>query len=196
MYALAVGIQNLSTTLPGPVYALLSGLNAATVGIVAVSAVQLAEKAIQDKISRILIIFGACAGLCYNALWYFPVLMVIGGFVIALWDGWLYSQVQRGKRAWQNRHKRPAHSEEANSSNLEMQSASAAPVEQNDGVRSRKTNQAGNPPQTTGSVSGSTASTETEACQLPTYQYRVRIRTGLVILVAFFGMSLARNSMI
>lgn len=184
MYGLAVGIQNLSTTLPGPVYALLSGLNAATVGIVAVSAVQLAEKAIHDKISRILIIFGACAGLCYNALWYFPVLMVIGGIAIALWDGWMSSQVQRAKRAWHNMHHRPAEPEEANSSNLEMQSASAAPADQNDGVRSRKANQAGN----SGAAPESTRSTETEASQLPLYQYRVSIRTGLVIMVTFFGM--------
>ena len=191
MYGLAVGIQNLSTTLPGPVYALLSGLNAATVGIVAVSAVQLAEKAIHDNISRILIIFGACAGLCYNALWYFPVLMVIGGIAIALWDGWMSSQVLRGKRAWRNRHHRPAEPEEANSSNLELQVASAAPVQQNDGVRSRKTNQAGNSPQAPGTAPESTRSTETEASQLPVYQYRVGIRTGLIIMVTFFGMLFA-----
>jgi hypothetical protein len=191
MYGLAVGIQNLGKTLPGPVYALLSGLNAATVGIVAVSAVQLAEKAIHDKISRILIIVGACAGLCYNALWYFPVLMVIGGIAIALWDGWMSSQVQRAKRAWRNRHHRPAEPEEANSSNLEMQSPSAAPAEQNDRVRSRKANQAGNSLQTPGAAPESTRSTETEASQLPVYQYRVSIRTGLVIMVAFFGMSFA-----
>lgn len=191
MYGLAVGIQNLSTTLPGPVYALLSGLNAATVGIVAVSAVQLAEKAIHDKISRILIIFGACAGLCYNALWYFPVLMVVGGIAIALWDGWMSSQVLRGKRAWHNRHHRPAEPEEANLSNLELQAASAAPAEQNDGVRSRKTNQAVDSPQAPGATPESTRSTETEASQLPVYQYRVSIRSGLIIMLAFFGMFFA-----
>lgn len=191
MYGVAVGIQKLSTDLPGPVYALLSGLNAATVGIVAVSAVQLAEKAIHDKISRILIIFGACAGLCYNALWYFPVLMVIGGIAIALWDGWMSSQVLRGKRAWRNRHHRPTEPEEANSSNLELQAASAALAEQNDGVRSRKTNQAGNSSQAPVPAAESTRSTETEASQLPVYQYRVSIRTGLIIMVAFFGMFFA-----
>ncbi|KGO37968.1 Chromate transporter [Penicillium expansum] len=77
MYALSLGVQNMNETLPKPVYSLLSGLNASTVGIVALAAVQLAEKAIRDKLSRILVIFGACAGLCYNALWYFPVLMII-----------------------------------------------------------------------------------------------------------------------
>jgi hypothetical protein len=193
MYGLSVGIQNLSTTLPAPVYALLSGLNAATVGIVAVSAVQLAEKAIHDKISRILIIFGACAGLCYNALWYFPVLMVIGGLAIAMWDGCLSSQVQKTMKAWQNRHKRPVDSEEANSANIELESTTPAPAEQNDGVRSRKPNQAGNLPQASGALpAGSIRSTETEASQTP--KYRVRIRTGIIIFVAFFGMFLIRKA--
>lgn len=192
MYGLSVGIQNLSNTLPDPVYALLSGLNAATVGIVAVSAVQLAEKAIHDKISRILIIFGACAGLCYNALWYFPVLMVIGGLVIATWDGWLYSQVRKTKKAWQNRHRPPVDSEEANSTNMELESTTPVPAEQNNGVRSRKPNQAEDLPQAAGALpAGSTRSTETEASQSP--QYRVRIRTGIVIFVAFFGMFLIRT---
>lgn len=188
MYGLSVGIQNLSTTLPAPVYALLSGLNAATVGIVAVSAVQLAEKAIHDKISRILIIFGACAGLCFNALWYFPVLMVIGGLAIAVWDGWLYSQVQKAKRAWKNRHNPPVDSEEANSNNLELEPTIQTPAEPNEGVRSRKPNQAENLPRASGAVAGSTRSTETEASQSP--KYRVRVRTGIIIFVAFFGMSL------
>lgn len=192
MYGLSVGIQNLSNTLPDPVYALLSGLNAATVGIVAVSAVQLAEKAIHDKISRILIIFGACAGLCYNALWYFPVLMVIGGLVIATWDGWLYSQVRKTKKAWQNRHGRPVDSEEANSTNMELESTTPVPAEQNNGVRSRKPDQAEDLPQAAGALpAGSTRSTETEASQSP--KYRVRIRTGIVIFVAFFGMFLVRT---
>ncbi|KAJ5313139.1 CAZyme family AA3 [Penicillium atrosanguineum] len=138
MYALSVGVGNLSRTLPEPVYALLSGLNAATVGIVAVSAVQLAEKAIRDKISRILIIFGACAGLCYNALWYFPMLMLGGGLVIAVWDGWLYSQVQRAKTAWRNRHNCPTDSEEANTTPVEMESIQPVEAERSETVLSRK----------------------------------------------------------
>jgi hypothetical protein len=89
MAALAIGVSRIKNQLPDPVYALLSGLNSATVGIIALAAVQLAEKAIKDKLSRILVIFGACAGLCYTALWYFPVLMVIGGVTSALWDLWL-----------------------------------------------------------------------------------------------------------
>jgi chromate transport protein ChrA len=51
MYALSLGVQQIDETLPALVYALLSGLNASTVGIIALVAVQLAEKAIRDKIS-------------------------------------------------------------------------------------------------------------------------------------------------
>lgn len=91
MFALATGVGRIKDTLPDPVYPLLSGLNASTVGIIALAAVQLAEKAINDRLARILIIFGACAGLCYTALWYFPILMVIGGIATILWDGWVRS---------------------------------------------------------------------------------------------------------
>jgi chromate transport protein ChrA len=89
MYALSLGVQKMPERLPPIVYALLSGMNASTVGVIALAAVQLAEKAIKDRVTRILVIFGACAGLCYNALWYFPILIVIGGAVTVIWDVWL-----------------------------------------------------------------------------------------------------------
>lgn len=40
MFALSLGIGEVDDALPGIVYALLSGLNASTVGIIALSAVQ------------------------------------------------------------------------------------------------------------------------------------------------------------
>ena len=40
MFGLALGVQHVSEALPDAVYALLSGLNAATVGLVALAAVQ------------------------------------------------------------------------------------------------------------------------------------------------------------
>lgn len=187
MYALSVGIQNLSRTLPHPVYALLSGLNAATVGIVAVSAVQLAEKAIRDRISRILIIFGACAGLCYNSLWYFPVLMIGGGLAIAVWDGWLYAQVQRAKSAWRNRHNPPVDSEEADATSVEMDSVQTV-GEESATIRSRKkATSDGAPtslPQTSNEPSPSQP-TETEENQSSSHV--IRIRTGIAIVTVFFG---------
>ena len=67
-------------------YALLSGLNAATVGIIALAAVQLSLKASTDKLPRILVFLGATAGMLYNALWYFPLLMSVGGIAAIVWD--------------------------------------------------------------------------------------------------------------
>ncbi|KAH6853905.1 chromate transporter-domain-containing protein [Chaetomium sp. MPI-CAGE-AT-0009] len=95
MFGLAVGISNVSETLPRPVYALLSGLNAATVGIIALAAVQLAQKAITDRLTRLLVFLGAAAGLLYNALWYFPVLMLIAGIITVIHDfRWLHGPVK------------------------------------------------------------------------------------------------------
>lgn len=43
MFGLSLGVQKISDVLPGVAYALLSGLNAATVGLVALAAVQVSE---------------------------------------------------------------------------------------------------------------------------------------------------------
>jgi hypothetical protein len=86
MFALAIGVGRVQQNLPDIVYALLSGLNASTVGIIALAAVHLSEGAINDRLTRILVIFGACMGLCYTALWYFPVIMAAGGSAAAIWD--------------------------------------------------------------------------------------------------------------
>ncbi|KAK4040067.1 chromate transporter-domain-containing protein [Parachaetomium inaequale] len=95
MFGLAIGISNVGETLPRPVYALLSGLNAATVGIIALAAVQLAQKAITDKLTRLLVFLGAAAGLLYNALWYFPLLMLAAGIIAVVHDfRWLHGPVK------------------------------------------------------------------------------------------------------
>jgi hypothetical protein len=70
MYALTLGVARISQTLPFPVYALLSGLNASTVGVIAFAAVQLPTKAITDKLSRIVVVASACAGLRYDTFHY------------------------------------------------------------------------------------------------------------------------------
>lgn len=86
MYGLSLGISQVGDRLPAPVYALLSGLNSATVGIIALAAVQLAEKAITDKMTRVIVCFGGAAGILYSSLWYFPLLMVAGGLATVVWD--------------------------------------------------------------------------------------------------------------
>jgi hypothetical protein len=67
-YGLAVGISHIGGALPVLVFALLSGLNSATVGIVALAAVQLSTKTITDKLPRLLVFFGGAAGMQYSAL--------------------------------------------------------------------------------------------------------------------------------
>ena len=91
MYALSLGVSHIGDTLPAPVYALLSGLNAATVGIIALAAVQLADKAITDKLTRALVFLGGVCGILYTALWFFPVLMIVAGLATLVWDfKWLH----------------------------------------------------------------------------------------------------------
>ncbi|UKZ62033.1 uncharacterized protein TrAtP1_003293 [Trichoderma atroviride] len=91
MFALSIGVSNIDTALPRAVYALLSGLNAATVGIIALAAVELSNKAITDRLTRIIVFVAAAAGLLYNALWYFPALMFAAGFAAVVHDfRWLH----------------------------------------------------------------------------------------------------------
>ena len=86
MYSLGVGISKVGDSLPEPVYALLSGLNAATVGIIALAAVRLSERAITDKLTRFLVYLGGIMGMLYTALWYYPVVMVGAGLATLVWD--------------------------------------------------------------------------------------------------------------
>ena len=89
MFGLAQGVSKIGTILPDPVYALLSGLNAATVGLIALAGFQLSTRTITDGLSRTVLIGTACAGMLYTALWYFPVLMVVGALLAIVWDLWM-----------------------------------------------------------------------------------------------------------
>jgi hypothetical protein len=86
MFFVAIAISHIPNELPVLVYALFSGLNAATVGVIAVSATILSKGVIRDPLSRALVITAACAAIPYSAIWYFPVLMVAGGVTTLLWD--------------------------------------------------------------------------------------------------------------
>jgi len=95
MYGLSIGVANIAETLPRPVYALLSGLNSATVGVIALAAVELSEKAITDPLTRIVVFGSASAGMLYNALWYFPVLMFASGFATLIFDfRWVHRPIK------------------------------------------------------------------------------------------------------
>ncbi|KAG8948149.1 hypothetical protein FRC03_000814, partial [Tulasnella sp. 419] len=111
MFGLALGVSSIGDTLPNQVYALLSGLNSATVGIIAVAAVQLSERAITDPFTRAVLAASAGAGMLYKALWYFPVLMVISGLATVWWDilgGRNFTRkLNRGFGNWKERILRP-----------------------------------------------------------------------------------------
>ncbi|KAK4150841.1 chromate transporter-domain-containing protein [Chaetomidium leptoderma] len=94
MYGLSIGVSSINEQLPGPVYALLSGLNSATVGVIALAAVELSQKAITDKLTRLIVFFTGTAGMLYNSLWYFPILMVVSGLASLTFDfGWVHRPI-------------------------------------------------------------------------------------------------------
>ncbi|EGR48612.1 uncharacterized protein TRIREDRAFT_77969 [Trichoderma reesei QM6a] len=95
MFGLAVGVSSIGSALPRAVYALLSGLNAATVGIIALAAVQLSNAAVTDKLTRTLVFLSGAAGMLYNALWYFPLLMFLCGVAAVVHDyRWLHRPIK------------------------------------------------------------------------------------------------------
>ena len=123
-YGLAVGISRLGETLPAPVYALLSGLNNATVGIIALASIQLSSKAVTDPLTRILVFVGGTAGMLYYALWYFPVLIVGRGLSTILWGYKLKHPVYRPIMA--HAQKTSRNEEEGNTDSEETQTVPAA----------------------------------------------------------------------
>lgn len=121
-YALGIGVSKIGDTLPGPVYALISGLNGATVGIVALAAVQLSNKAITDKTTKILVFLGGTSGMLYNALWYYPVLMFGGGCATVIWDyGWGHRAFQTLKTRIARRQNTPRSGDEEGPQAIETQ---------------------------------------------------------------------------
>lgn len=96
MYGLSIGVSNVSETLPRAAYAVLSGLNAATVGIIVLAAVELSAKAITDPLTRLLVFLAGAAGILYNALWYFPILMLVAGLATVVHDyRWLHKPIKK-----------------------------------------------------------------------------------------------------
>ncbi|KAI3321196.1 chromate transporter-domain-containing protein [Xylariaceae sp. AK1471] len=101
MFGLCIGVSNIGETLPRVVYALLSGLNAAVVGIIALAAVQLSQKAITDDLTRIIVFLGASAGMLYNALWYFPAIIFLAGATTVIFDSrWLLESEPPTAQDW------------------------------------------------------------------------------------------------
>ncbi|KAF9870629.1 chromate transporter [Colletotrichum karsti] len=153
MLALSIGVSNIGSSLPRAVYALLSGLNAATVGIIALAAVELSHKAVTDKLTRTLVFLGAAAGMMYNALWYFPVLMAGAGCAAVVHDyRWVHRPARRvvgmarallGKR---NRSERQAVELSENVGERGGRTAAAAPAPEHRESRDEPTSAAASRP--------------------------------------------------
>ncbi|GAA6062577.1 hypothetical protein JCM10212_004890 [Sporobolomyces blumeae] len=79
MTGVAFAVRKIPSTLPDIVFALFTGLNAATVGLVALAAYQLSNKVVTDKTTRLLLVLSGAVAACYESQWLYPVLMVFGG---------------------------------------------------------------------------------------------------------------------
>lgn len=86
MGILGYGVGRIPDQIPAIVMALLTGLNAAAVGLIALAAVQLGHAAATDKITLVILWLSASFGICYHAPWMYPVLIVAGGLTTLLWD--------------------------------------------------------------------------------------------------------------
>lgn len=98
MAGLAAGISTIPSDIPPLALALLSGLNAAAVGLIALAAYQLGTAASTDKITLLLVWLSASFGICYHAPWMYPTLIAAGGMSTLLWDfrrQWLFVPARR-----------------------------------------------------------------------------------------------------
>nr|CDI53279.1 chromate ion transporter [Melanopsichium pennsylvanicum 4] len=86
MAALGAGVRKFPERLPPIVLGLLTGLNAAAVGLIALAAFQLSKSSITDPITRLLVIGSASFGICYHAPWMYPVLVFGGGLITLAYD--------------------------------------------------------------------------------------------------------------
>jgi chromate transport protein ChrA len=135
----------------------------------------------------VLVIFGGCAGLCYNALWYFPVLMVTGGLTTLLWD--LYGRrtvaTLRAKLAG-HRQNSPRDTEEINVQSIPVSQLQPSSVAQRRAIVS----QANPNPQgslTIPHVEPGASHQERET--MDTLSHAIPLKVGLTIIVGFFGTS-------
>ncbi|KAK8872407.1 chromate ion transporter [Apiospora arundinis] len=192
MYGLAIGVSNVGDALPRAVYALLSGLNAATVGIIALAAVQLSEKAITDRLTRLLVFLSATAGMLYNALWYFPLLMFIAGCTAVVHDfRWLHGPIKRVVgtiKGVQRSLKRRGNKSEENAVEMRLQREAAAgtPVDETQQPQAVSTAKpaTGEPTLPTSEPEASTA--ESEPRVVPeARRLAISWKSGLLIIVFF-----------
>ena len=155
---------------------------------------QLADKAIKDRLSRVLVIFGACAGICYNGLWYFPVLIFSGGIVTSIWDTRLRQHVAcLRRRLNERRSRREPAAEEAGNDAVQSIELTSPAREASSTVQRRvagtETPLVDAPP----SGQGETSNLRAVVVDAPSTDMRshgVSIPIGLWIIGIFFGTSI------
>ncbi|KAK9897253.1 hypothetical protein P389DRAFT_55026 [Cystobasidium minutum MCA 4210] len=123
MAGLAAGVRSFPEQLPPIVLALLTGLNAAAVGLIALAAFQLSRTAITDKLTRLLVLGSACFGICYHAPWMYPVLVATGGILTLLWD-YKQGMLDFVKKHTVKRRRRSLPSASQSSQGIELESMS------------------------------------------------------------------------
>lgn len=140
--------------------------------------------------------------MCYNALWYFPILIVIGGIVTALWDVQLRQRVMRLRKTIQQRRRPIQQSTEASDGqdipirsenlsvppqaafvNLQRRTGSAVtPL----AVNSRPESPVHSEAPTNG---GLLSPDEVQSASTDMRSHGIPVWVGLVIIAAFFGRS-------
>lgn len=96
MGILGAGIERLPTNLDPTVLALLTGLNASAVGLIALAAEQLGKSSATDRITTLVLWLSASVAICYHAPWVYPVLTLSGGIATLLWDRrlWIFKGIK------------------------------------------------------------------------------------------------------
>lgn len=134
---------------------------------------------------------GACAGMCYNALWYFPVLIVIGGITTVAWDLFARQTLAKMKRKIRQRELNPQRAAEESSQQttiqLQEQQPSSKPGLQRRAVGSR--NDEAQSEQTSG---GNEETVQPTTEVIDTRTHSIPVVWGVAIIIAFFGMFLVR----
>jgi chromate transport protein ChrA len=134
-----------------------------------------------------LVIFGACAGLCYSALWYFPVLVVIGGVAAVIWDLFLSRAIGRflAKRQQEriNQQRVVEENQQTATSSIPLQDMSTT---QSSSSQQRRT--ATPQPQTTKLATSNTEAAEriAEVPQSPDHTYSFTLWQSIAIVIIFF----------
>ena len=140
-----------------------------------------------------LVILGACAGLPYNALWYFPLLMAIGGILTIFWDLWGRAKFgrMRARFSRKNRNEQRQAEESTAPSALPLETRNPA---QDGGLQRRVAGHA----ETSGAATapknedpGEQTTPEAEETPHPqridTISHAIPVKVGVLIIIGFFG---------